>query len=216
MPGRVNSSRPRMARRGSSDEPSTLSEGSFTAAEGCTQWYHVSAGDSCYSAIATVAGGLPLDEFYAMNPQINEDCFNLWAGFDYCVARSEFAGSLDGGCHRRRVALARLFSGPFGHSARTLILFACSHHLVFVLVPFDQGRRQQCRRSRRQDYLLADHHHCRSRYLDRCRRRGGGRGLRCRGGGVRFFDRRSRSRRRRSDHHRRSRYFDRRFRCQGW
>lgn len=86
----ANSARPRMARRGSSDEPSTLSEGSLTAAEGCVQWYHVNAGDSCYSAIATVDGGLALDSFYTMNPQINEDCFNLWAGFDYCVSRSEF------------------------------------------------------------------------------------------------------------------------------
>ncbi|ORY84173.1 hypothetical protein BCR35DRAFT_62559 [Leucosporidium creatinivorum] len=93
LPGRVNSSRPRMARRGSSDEPSTLSEGSLTAAEGCTQWYHVAAGDSCYSAIATVTGGLALEDFYSMNPQINEDCFNLWAGFDYCVARTTTSSS---------------------------------------------------------------------------------------------------------------------------
>lgn len=89
LPGRANTSRPRMARRGSSEEPSTLSKGALTAAEGCTKWYHVSGGDSCYKAISTVDGQLSLEDFYAMNPQVNSDCFNLWAGFDYCVARSE-------------------------------------------------------------------------------------------------------------------------------
>lgn len=79
----------RFARRGNSDEPSTLSEGSLTAAEGCTQWFHVGAGDSCYSALATVSPYPGLEAFYEMNPQVNSDCFNLWAGFDYCVARSE-------------------------------------------------------------------------------------------------------------------------------
>lgn len=69
--------------------PATLSEGSLTAAEGCTAWYNVNSGDSCYSAIATVEGGLSLEDFYAMNPQVDGDCFNLWTGYDYCVSRSE-------------------------------------------------------------------------------------------------------------------------------
>lgn len=96
----------RLARR--AGEPASLSTGSLTAAEGCVQWYNVKTGDSCYSAIATVEGGLSLEDFYAMNPQVDNDCFNLWKGYDYCVSRSECAkykfGQRRGGSKSRFIA----------------------------------------------------------------------------------------------------------------
>lgn len=79
----------RRSQRRATSTPSTLSEGSLTAEEGCSKWYHVAAGDSCYSVIAAANPSLSLDGFYQLNPQVNEDCYNLWAGYDYCVDRGQ-------------------------------------------------------------------------------------------------------------------------------
>ncbi|KAK4048256.1 hypothetical protein OIO90_005875 [Microbotryomycetes sp. JL221] len=98
MPGGSNKAKfitrsKRMAAKRGEDfplsEPTNPSKGSMTAEQGCTAWYNVVQGDSCYSAIATLGGNLSLDDFYSMNPQVNEDCFNLWAGYDYCVAKGK-------------------------------------------------------------------------------------------------------------------------------
>ncbi|KAM0791573.1 hypothetical protein ACM66B_006019 [Microbotryomycetes sp. NB124-2] len=90
LPGKASKfiTRSKLSRRADPlSEPTNPSKGSLTKEDGCTAWYNVIKGDSCYSAIATVGGNLSLEDFYAMNPQVNEDCFNLWAGYDYCVAK---------------------------------------------------------------------------------------------------------------------------------
>ncbi|SCV72281.1 BQ2448_4975 [Microbotryum intermedium] len=68
--------------------PTNLSNRSLTVAEGCTKFYKVKPNDSCYSAIAAANSKLALDEFYAMNPQVDGKCFNLWTGYDYCVEKA--------------------------------------------------------------------------------------------------------------------------------
>lgn len=64
---------------------SNLAPGSLSAAEGCKAFARPVSGDSCYSLIADV--GIELDAFRALNPQIDGECHNLWAGYDYCVSR---------------------------------------------------------------------------------------------------------------------------------
>ncbi|KAM0746839.1 hypothetical protein T439DRAFT_360131 [Meredithblackwellia eburnea MCA 4105] len=72
-------------------DPSTLSTGSLTTAEGCTQFYNVPSGSYCI--LVADKFGITLDEFYAMNPQVDGECLNLWAGYDYCVARTSSSSS---------------------------------------------------------------------------------------------------------------------------
>ncbi|SCZ87991.1 BZ3500_MvSof-1268-A1-R1_Chr2-1g04116 [Microbotryum saponariae] len=69
-------------------EPTNLSKGSLTVAQGCTKFYKVKPNDSCYSAIAASNSKLTLDEFYALNPQVDGKCFNLWTRYHYCVEKA--------------------------------------------------------------------------------------------------------------------------------
>ncbi|GAA5910441.1 hypothetical protein JCM6882_007357 [Rhodosporidiobolus microsporus] len=70
------------ARRG---EPESLMPGTLTSSEGCTQFAHVESGDWCIKVVDAIEG-MTLDKFYEMNPQIDGECHNLWAGYDVCVS----------------------------------------------------------------------------------------------------------------------------------
>ncbi|KAK4047144.1 hypothetical protein OIV83_005596 [Microbotryomycetes sp. JL201] len=75
LPGKASKfiTRSKLARRADPlSEPTNPSKGSLSKEQGCTAWYNVIKGDSCYSAIATVGGNLSLEDFYSMNPQVNE------------------------------------------------------------------------------------------------------------------------------------------------
>ncbi|KAF2000149.1 carbohydrate-binding module family 50 protein [Amniculicola lignicola CBS 123094] len=50
----------------------------------CTKYYKAVAGDGCW-AIAN-SNGITLDQFYAWNPAVGNDCANLWPDYAYCVA----------------------------------------------------------------------------------------------------------------------------------
>ncbi|KAF8859499.1 hypothetical protein BDZ45DRAFT_358156 [Acephala macrosclerotiorum] len=52
-------------------------------ASGCTVFYEAKTGDGCYD-IAT-AYGITLDEFYAWNLALDDDCSALWPDYYYCV-----------------------------------------------------------------------------------------------------------------------------------
>lgn len=65
-------------------DPANLSKGSLTTAGGCTAFYTVPVGDWCFKVAADK--GITLDEFYALNTQVDRECSNLWAGYEYCVA----------------------------------------------------------------------------------------------------------------------------------
>ncbi|KAF8193652.1 hypothetical protein BJ912DRAFT_959969 [Pholiota molesta] len=60
----------------------------------CGLWYQAVAGDTC-PQIATNFQ-ITNETFYDLNPSLDEDCDNLLAGFDYCVA--SFQSKLT--CHR--------------------------------------------------------------------------------------------------------------------
>ncbi|CAE6441256.1 unnamed protein product [Rhizoctonia solani] len=49
----------------------------------CGRWYIVSAGETCNTVI--LSQGITMADFRAANPQINNDCTNLWADTAYCV-----------------------------------------------------------------------------------------------------------------------------------
>ncbi|GAA5857692.1 hypothetical protein JCM1840_000869 [Sporobolomyces johnsonii] len=82
--------RSRRARRAA--DPSSLMPGSLTSAEGCTEFYHVNSGDYCYVVVDKYKG-LTLDEFYRLNPEIDGECHNLWAGYDVCVSSTAKAAA---------------------------------------------------------------------------------------------------------------------------
>ncbi|KZV65858.1 carbohydrate-binding module family 50 protein [Peniophora sp. CONT] len=48
----------------------------------CGGWYEAVAGDTC----PQVGHLITNDTFYELNPLVNEDCSNLLAGFEYCIA----------------------------------------------------------------------------------------------------------------------------------
>ncbi|KAH8693418.1 hypothetical protein GQ44DRAFT_765230 [Phaeosphaeriaceae sp. PMI808] len=50
----------------------------------CTAYYTAVRGDGCW-AIAT-NHSITLDQFYAWNPAVGNDCANLWPNYSYCVA----------------------------------------------------------------------------------------------------------------------------------
>ena len=79
------------ALRRRANAPTNLAEGSLSAAEGCTAWARPVSGDSCYSLIADV--GIAIDAFKTLNEQIDAECHNLWAGYDYCVAKTTSSSS---------------------------------------------------------------------------------------------------------------------------
>ncbi|KAM5506240.1 hypothetical protein McanMca71_002433 [Microsporum canis] len=49
----------------------------------CGQWYQVNSGDDCSSI--SLRYGISLQDFYFLNPQVNQKCENLWLNYSYCV-----------------------------------------------------------------------------------------------------------------------------------
>lgn len=49
----------------------------------CDSFYYVESGDGCW-AIANEYG-ISLDDFYAWNPAVGDDCSGLWADYYVCV-----------------------------------------------------------------------------------------------------------------------------------
>jgi len=52
--------------------------------DSCSQFYTPVGGDNCYKVSA--AHGLTLEQFYSLNPEIDNSCSNLRVGTQYCVA----------------------------------------------------------------------------------------------------------------------------------
>lgn len=52
---------------------------------GCQSFYLVQSGDGCYN-IAT-SHGIPLDQFYAYNPAVGNDCSGLWPNYYVCIGK---------------------------------------------------------------------------------------------------------------------------------
>lgn len=83
----------RHARRAA--DPDALMPGSLSTAEGCTDFYHVASGDWCYKIVDKYSD-LTLETFYELNPELDSECHNLWAGYDVCVSRTQGASSSSG------------------------------------------------------------------------------------------------------------------------
>ncbi|KAK4442800.1 hypothetical protein QBC34DRAFT_312355 [Podospora aff. communis PSN243] len=49
----------------------------------CAQWYSVHEGDTCQKISITF--GITLDDLLFLNPQLNQNCTNLWLNTSYCV-----------------------------------------------------------------------------------------------------------------------------------
>lgn len=64
-------------------EPSNIAPETFTPSDGCTSYYTPIPGDDCLSVVANTS--LTLDQFYCLNPDINQECFNLFTGMAYCT-----------------------------------------------------------------------------------------------------------------------------------
>lgn len=56
----------------------------LAASSPCTKWYTVTEGEYCYKLAES--HGLSLDQFYAMNPDVDSNCTNLWSGNQYCIS----------------------------------------------------------------------------------------------------------------------------------
>jgi hypothetical protein len=67
-----------------SGPPSNVASGTIIA--GCTQYYTVVSGDSCFTVETQFS--LTFAQFVAMNPEIDSQCTNLDLGEAYCVASS--------------------------------------------------------------------------------------------------------------------------------
>lgn len=52
-------------------------------ASGCTVFYEAQSGDGCYDIAAEY--DISLDDFYAWNPAVGDDCLGLWPDYYYCV-----------------------------------------------------------------------------------------------------------------------------------
>ncbi|KAJ6518856.1 hypothetical protein C8R45DRAFT_809437 [Mycena sanguinolenta] len=52
--------------------------------QNCGEWYEAQPGDTCPQIL--ILFQLTNDTFYDLNPDVNGDCSNLLAGFEYCVA----------------------------------------------------------------------------------------------------------------------------------
>ncbi|KAJ6533673.1 hypothetical protein B0H19DRAFT_1383637 [Mycena capillaripes] len=50
----------------------------------CGAWYFVNKGDFCTKV--ALNNSVTLDDFVTLNPELNPECTNLWAGYWYCVA----------------------------------------------------------------------------------------------------------------------------------
>lgn len=53
-------------------------------ASSCTAFYEAVANDGCYDIAQT--HGITLDQFYAWNPAVGDDCGQLWPNYWYCVS----------------------------------------------------------------------------------------------------------------------------------
>jgi len=51
---------------------------------GCSKYHKAVKGDTCYDIANTY--GITLDQFYAWNPPVGNDCSGLWLDYSYCVA----------------------------------------------------------------------------------------------------------------------------------
>ncbi|KAI0714387.1 hypothetical protein C8T65DRAFT_644159 [Cerioporus squamosus] len=58
--------------------------GTITPSQGCTAYYTVMSGDSCPAIEAQF--GITFAQIQTWNPEINNDCSNIIAGVQYCVA----------------------------------------------------------------------------------------------------------------------------------
>ncbi|EIN13862.1 hypothetical protein PUNSTDRAFT_41286 [Punctularia strigosozonata HHB-11173 SS5] len=61
--------------------PTPTVSGTTTA---CGRWYQVQSGDICQTV--ALANSVSLADFQTLNPQIDENCTNLWLDYYYCVA----------------------------------------------------------------------------------------------------------------------------------
>lgn len=52
-------------------------------ASGCTIFYEAQSDDGCYDIAAEY--GITLDDFYAWNPAVGDECAGLWPNYYYCV-----------------------------------------------------------------------------------------------------------------------------------
>ncbi|KAK4227288.1 hypothetical protein QBC38DRAFT_526936 [Podospora fimiseda] len=50
----------------------------------CGKFFDVDPGDTCQEIV--LQAGISLDQLYDLNPQILQDCTNLWHGYSYCIA----------------------------------------------------------------------------------------------------------------------------------
>ncbi|GJJ07067.1 hypothetical protein Clacol_001266 [Clathrus columnatus] len=50
----------------------------------CGRYYLVQVGDVCNSVVLN--NSISLSDFLTLNPEVNENCTNLWLGYNYCVA----------------------------------------------------------------------------------------------------------------------------------
>ncbi|KAK6337280.1 hypothetical protein TWF730_002686 [Orbilia blumenaviensis] len=49
----------------------------------CGRYYNVSLGDNCNLVVQR--NGISMEDFIFLNPMINSNCTNLWAGYYYCI-----------------------------------------------------------------------------------------------------------------------------------
>ncbi|KAK6345771.1 hypothetical protein TWF718_007677 [Orbilia javanica] len=49
----------------------------------CGRYYQVSLGDNCNLVVQR--NGISMEDFIFLNPMINSNCTNLWAGYNYCI-----------------------------------------------------------------------------------------------------------------------------------
>ena len=61
----------------------------------CAQYYKAVKGDDCWRVADKFH--LSLDQFYAWNPPVGEDCKGLWLDYYYCVAKPGSPGTGGGG-----------------------------------------------------------------------------------------------------------------------
>ncbi|KAL4924009.1 uncharacterized protein BDV17DRAFT_295820 [Aspergillus undulatus] len=54
-----------------------------TSNKKCGYWYTIQDGDGCESVASTF--GIPVQDFYFLNPQLGTNCSSLWLGNSYCV-----------------------------------------------------------------------------------------------------------------------------------
>ena len=57
----------------------------------CYQWYTVETDDSCSDVAAEY--GITLDEFIALNTNVDSSCDGFWSGYSYCVSGVPLASS---------------------------------------------------------------------------------------------------------------------------